>query len=571
MIPRSEHPKPQFLREHWINLNGEWDFCIDNGRSGTERGLYENFADYDKKIVVPFCVQSRLSGLEIKDFLYGVWYKRTVTLSERETACRSVLHIGAADYRTTVFVNGQKAGTHEGGYVSFSFDVTSFVKEGENVIVIYCEDDERSAMIPTGKQCCAYHSRGCEYTRTTGVWQTVWMEFTPFNYIKSARYIPDANAASVQITAELEGRGDLTVTALYEGRVMAEQTLLDVTGPISLSLPLKEKHLWEVGCGRLYDLFFQFGEDRVQSYFGLRSVALDGYKFLINGKSVFQRLVLDQGFYPDGIYTAPSDDALHNDILLSKACGFNGARLHEKVFEERFLYHCDKEGYIVWGEYPNWGLDHTRPESVYGILPEWLEELSRDFNHPSIIGWCPFNETWDINGRKQFDPLLSLVYRATKAADPTRPCIDTSGNYHVETDVFDFHDYEQDPAVFQETMRLLKDEGELRNHCNNRQQYRQGQPLFVSEYGGIKWSRFADSGESWGYGNTPQSEEAYKTRYKALTDAILENPKVFGFCYTQLTDVEQEQNGCYYYDRSQKFDPSFFAEVNTRKAAIEDD
>ena len=340
---------------------------------------------------------------------------------------------------------------------------------------------------------------------------------------------------------------------------------------MTFTLQLTEAYLWEVGKGRLYDLAFSFGEDRVQSYFGLRSVALSGYRFLLNGKSVFQRLVLDQGFYPDGIYTAPTDEALHRDVLLSKQFGFNGARLHQKVFEERFLYHCDREGYLVWGEYGNWGLDHTRPESIYHILPEWLEEVHRDFNHPALIGWCPFNETWDQHGCKQYDPLLALVYDATKAADPTRPCIDTSGNYHVKTDIFDLHDYEQNVEVFAQTQKLFAEQDEIRNHCANRQTYQLGMPVFYSEYGGIKWSaQTENSRESWGYGNAPKTEAEYKERYKGLTDALLDNPKVMGFCYTQLTDVEQEQNGCYYYYRSAKFDTDFFYQVNTRKAVIED-
>ena len=570
MIPRSEHPKPQFQRSRWLNLNGEWDFCFDQGRSGEQRKLYEDFSSYDKKILVPFCIQSKLSGIEYKDFVYGAWYKRNVDLQEEDIAGRTVLHIGAADYRTTLFVNETKAGMHEGGYVSFAFDITAYVKAGANTIVIFCEDNERDPMIPCGKQSREFYSHGCDYTRTTGIWQTVWLEFTPKTYVKNIRIIPDVFTCSVSITAELNGHAGLKTVASYQGKKMAESFIPDANGIVNFTLQLSEKHLWEIGCGRLYDLSISFGEDEIQSYFGLRSVSIDGYKFLLNGKSVFQRLVLDQGFYPDGIYTAPSDEALKNDIVLSKNFGFNGARLHQKVFEERFLYHCDKEGYIVWGEYPNWGLDHTRPESVYGILSEWFDELNRDLNHPSVIGWCPFNETWDIDSRKQFDPLLSLVYKATKTVDPTRPCIDTSGNYHVATDVFDVHDYEQDPTVLKETMRLLEEEDTLRNHCNNRQRYSAGMPVFISEYGGIKWSSEADSGTSWGYGNTPKSEEAYKNRYKGLTDAILDNPKVFGFCYTQLTDIEQEQNGCYYYDRRPKFDVDFFREVNTRKAAIED-
>lgn len=559
------------MRKNWKNLNGEWDFCFDQSRSGDARKLWSKDAVYDKKITVPFCVESALSGIGYKDFIFGVWYKKKVILSETDIAGRTVLHFGAADYKTIVYVNEKKVGEHEGGYVSFAFDVSDFVHPGENLIVVNCEDDTRDRMIPRGKQSEEYFSHGCDYTRTTGIWQTVWLEFKPNAFIADFRLYPQPEDCALNLRLDLVGKTDLSVRAEYEGREVGEYTLKEAEGCIHLHLPLDEKHLWEPGHGRLYDLKLTYGEDTVISYFGLRSVSLSGYKFLLNGRSVFQRLVLDQGFYPDGIYTAPSDEALLKDIHLSKAYGFNGARLHQKVFEERFLYHCDKEGYLVWGEFGNWGLDHSDPESIYHILPEWIDEVKRDFNHPAIIGWCPFNETWDQHGCRQYDPLLSLVYRTTKAMDPTRPCIDTSGNYHVETDIFDLHDYEQDPVVFRETQRLFAEEDTIRNHCANRQEYPKGMPMFYSEYGGIKWSaQTENSKESWGYGNAPTTPEEYKERYKGLTDAILDNPKVMGFCYTQLTDVEQEQNGCYYYSREQKFDPAFFHAVNSRKAAIED-
>lgn len=570
-IPRCEHPKPQFERNNWINLNGEWDFCFDNGRSGIAREFYKNDV-FDLKINVPFCVESKLSGIEHKDFMYGVWYRKSVVLDEKKLTGRTVLHIGAADHTTAVFVNENKVGVHKGGYVSFSFDVTDFVKAGENIIIIYCEDDTRDPLIPRGKQSEEYFSHGCDYTRTTGIWQTVWLEFTPVSYVKSFRFFPDYRTCSVSITGEAVGCEKLSFVASYDGREVGAVCIDKCSGTFSVNLQLSEKHLWEVGNGRLYDLDIVFGEDKIKSYFGLRNIWFDGYKFMLNGKSVFQRLILDQGFYPDGIYTAPSDAELLADIKRSMACGFNGARLHEKVFEERFLYHCDKEGYLVWGEYANWGLDHTRPDAIYSFLPEWLSEIDRDFNHPAIIGWCPFNETWDIGGRKQYDDVLSLVYRATKAADKTRPCIDTSGNFHVETDIFDLHDYEQNVEIFKENNDKIIKTGIPFDRFDDRQTYKNGQPVFISEYGGIKWSKTEGNSRhiSWGYGDAPKTEQEFMDRYKGLTDALIDNPCFFGFCYTQLTDVEQEQNGVYTYDRKEKFPSEFFYKVNSRKAAVED-
>ena len=570
--PRSEHPKPQFQRDSWMNLNGLWAFEIDNGRSGKARGLNAADAQLSSQILVPFCPQSELSGVNHKDFLSGVWYRRTFELTKEQLSGRVALHFGAVDYHCEAFVNGVSVGTHTGGYVSFCFDVTEAVHEGENVITVYAEDDERDPLIPRGKQSELFYSHGCDYTRTTGIWQTVWMEFLPETHIEKIKIFPNVETGSFDVEALLKGAGTLAVEASYEGRPMGAASAKADGGLVRLHLPLQETHLWELGCGRLYDLKLTYGADTVQSYAGLRSVRLDGYRFLLNGKSVFQRTVLDQGFYPDGIYTAPSDQALENDIHLSMACGFNGARLHEKIFEERFLYHCDRLGYMVWGEFPNWGLDVTRPDAVYSVLPEWLEEVERDFNHPALIGWCPFNETWDRDHRKQDDNVLRAVYLATKSADPTRPCIDTSGNYHVVTDIYDVHDYEQNVEIFKNHYDELSNGGELWDQVNHRgtgvrQQYDGKLPVFISEYGGIGWTK---EEKAWGYGNMPKSEEEFIQRFCGLTSAILDNPRIMGLCYTQLTNVEQEQNGLYTYDRQPKFDVNIFREVLTKKAAIED-
>ena len=571
MIYRTEHPKPQFQRDNWMNLNGPWQFEIDHGNSGEARGMYDPAIQLSRTINVPFCPESKLSGVEYKDFMYSVWYKRSVTLTAEQVQGRVVLHFGAVDYLATLYINGKKVGTHKGGYVSFAFDITDYVVEGENVITLHAEDDTRNRLIPYGKQCPLYYSAGCSYTRTTGIWQTVWLEFTPKTYIKKVKFYPDADAGNgaLSVHAELVGKGNFTVQASFEGKPMGTVTLANVQGYVVATLELAEKHLWELGKGGLYDLTLTFGEDTVNSYFGLRSILYTDKKFYLNGKSVFQRTILDQGFYPDGVYTAPSDEELIADIDRSMAMGFNGARLHEKVFEERFLYHADRKGYLVWGEYPNWGLDHSYSDAIYGILPEWLEEVDRDFNHPSIIGWGPFNETWDKNGRKQFDDLLALVYQATKSADPTRPCIDPSGNFHVVTDVYDLHDYTQDVEEFAKHYADITEEDGLNFHSSfkNRQKYDRKLPFFLSEYGGIRWT---EDQAGWGYGTAPKSAEEFLNRLKGLTDVLLDNPHIMGLCYTQLTDVEQEQNGLYTYDRRPKFDPAVIYPIFAKKAAIED-
>ena len=567
-IPRPEHPNPQFQRRDWMNLNGKWSFKIDKSKSGLAKKYYQPQTKFDRTINVPFCPESVLSGIEYKDFMDAVWYSREFTIPEKYSGLRTILHFGAVDYKATVYVNGKEVGTHKGGYISFEFDITDYITDGKNVLTVYAEDDTRSPLQPRGKQSEEYYSHGCDYTRTTGIWQTVWLEFVPESRIKGIKIFPNVENCSVDIQAEVIGSGKFEVLALYQERIMGAATVVSDGGFVTAHLDLKEAYLWEVGEGRLYDLELRFNEDKVDSYFGLRDVRLDGQKFLINGKSVFQRLVLDQGFYPDGIYTAPTEEAMIKDIQISLDVGFNGARLHEKIFEPRFLYNCDKMGYIVWGEYPNWGMDPSNPNILFSILPEWIEEIERDFNHPSIIGWCPFNETWDYDGRKQHDETLAVVYNTTKALDRTRPCIDTSGNFHVITDIFDVHDYEQDPKVFKEHYDKLMTEGELFDNHKKRQHYTGG-PTFVSEYGGIRWSVNESEQNAWGYGDAPKNKYEFIERYKGLTDALLDNDQMFGFCYTQLYDVEQEQNGLYTYSRKPKFEASIFRAINSRKAKIE--
>ncbi len=572
-IPRPEHPNPQWERSSFVNLNGEWDFAIDNCASGQERGFIGS-KSFPGKITLPFCPESQLSGIGNKDFMLQVWYKKILTFTEEElTGKRVIFHVGAADFKSTVYVNGKTPGLpHVGGFTSFEYDITALLTPGDNVITIRCYDDTRHPSQPLGKQSAKYASFGCNYTRTTGIWQTVWYEIVPATYVKYAKITPDAKNSTVSIECELCGEGDLKAEAYFEGKKVGEATKksLSVTG--NLEIQLSETHLWELGDGALYDLVITFGEDVVKSYFGLRHIEMKDGKFYLNGRSVFQRLILDQGFYPDGILTAPTEAALIRDIQSALDAGFNGARLHQKVFEPRFLYNADKMGYMVWGEYGSWGIDHSDLGNLATFLPDWIASVKRDYNHPSIIGWCPLNETWDYSGRAQDPSFLRVIYEQTKLFDPTRPCIDTSGNYHVVTDIFDVHNYEQDPVKFNDTYKTLA-EGKLTDRHSHRQTWR-GEPVFISEYGGTGYNPDADSDperkRAWSYGSYAKTLDEFYERYRGLTHAILDNPYIFGFCYTQLTDVEQEVNGLYdYYTRDPKFDMSIIKEINSKKAAVE--
>ncbi|MFA6947966.1 MAG: sugar-binding domain-containing protein [Eubacteriales bacterium] len=551
--PRPEYPRPQLVRGDWCNLNGEWEFEIDSGKSGRDRRLYEA-AKLNSKIIVPFCPESELSGVNNKDFMPCVWYRRELDIGgdALSGAKRVILHFGAADYDTEVWVNGKSVGTHIGGYVGFSFDITSYLTEGKNSVAVCCEDELRSGRQPYGKQCYNYHSGGCSYTRTTGIWQTVWLEIVPNAYIEGTRFTPDLDSSVLFVELNCKNANGKTVSAeaSYDGKIVGYGEDKVAGERAYIILKLSELHLWNAGQPNLYDLKLKLDGDNVQSYFGMREIAYENGKMYINGKPVFQRLILDQGFYPDGIYTAPTDAELEGDIVRSMDMGFNGARLHQKIFEPRFLYHCDRLGYIVWGEHASWGLDISRDSAYKGFIPEWLEALKRDYNHPSIVGWCPLNETSNTQDKY----LLRTLYTLTKQYDSTRPVIDTSGYIHVVTDIVDCHDYDQNPESFK---ARYSDGGEGDKAIT-----------FVSEYGGIWWDP-ENPERGWGYGNRPASPEEFIARYKGLCDALLDNPRISAFCYTQLTNVEQEVNGLYTYDRKPKFDPAVIKAITSRAAAIE--
>lgn len=567
-IPRPEHPEPQLEREAWLNLNGEWAFEMDFGCSGRERGLHqaESLAN---TICVPFCPESRLSGIAYTDFMPAVWYTRTVELpADWQESGRVLLHFGAVDYAAEVWINGESVGTHRGGYSPFVLDVTKRLKAGENRITVCAEDDVRSGAQPAGKQSIRYHSYGCSYTRTTGIWQTVWMEHVPDTYIHALRVTPDVLNECAHVTVLMNGAAaeatTVTVTASYEGVEKASATVHAHWRTAELTLSLPKPELWEPGCGRLYDLSVSLSSgDSVKSYFGMRDVDLDGKAIRINGKIVFQRLILDQGFNPEGIYTAPCEEELRADIERSMAMGFNGARLHERVFEPRYLYWADRLGYLCWDEHANWMLDISKEAALLRFLPEWEEVMERDYNHPSIVGWCPLNETQD----DQNDDFIRAVYHTTRRIDATRPIIDTSGWNHVITDIFDVHNYTQDPEKFAATHAVV-----LEGRCpdvdgkTTKRAWNSEIPYFVSEFGGARWS---DQTDGWGYGNGPKTVEEFIARYDSLVTALLDNPAVCAFCYTQLTDVEQEQNGLYTYDRRPKFDPAAIRACTSKPAAIE--
>ena len=421
------------------------------------------------------------------------------------------------------------------------------------------------------------------------------MEPVSATFFKRPRITPDVTSGAFHVAFPLSGnakglrvRGILSDAA---GEISRKDIPADADfqPSLTLSIPENRVRLWDIGAAFLYDLRFELIDaagmviDRLESYAGLRSIVIDGKAIKINNRSVFQRLVLDQGYYPDGLLTAPDETSLVRDIELSVAAGFNGARLHQKIFEERFLYHADRLGYIVWGEFPDWGSnttvtldDNQKPGPDY--IAQWLAAIERDYSHPSIVGWCPLNETHQrLHDRfTVLDDVTRGMFDATKAMDLTRPVVDASGYSHrvPETDVYDSHDYEQDPVKFAANHAGLAAGRPFVNTIGGHTvsiPYR-GQPYFVSEFGGIWWNEHVKPGDhSWGYGTRPEDTEAFYKRFQGLCETLLHDANMFGYCYTQLTDVFQEQNGIYRFDRSEKFDLARLRRVKTQPAAIESD
>lgn len=561
ILPRPEYPRPQFERSEWINLNGTWTFEFDFGESGKDRQLW-NSQGLSNQIIVPFCPESKLSGVQYLDFINCLWYQRTLDIPSHWTDKKIFLNFGAVDYYTEIYIDGHVIQRHYGGSSSFSVELTRYVEAGKrHNLVLLVKDDLRSGLQTSGKQSTNFYSGGCSYTRTTGIWQTVWLEAVSPIGLKAAFIRPDIDQKRLVISPEFYVESDniLEVTLKEGSKMIAREEIL-CNNSSYVVLPVKNMKLWSPESPFLYDLIFQVKNkdghtvDEVKSYAGMRKVHTADGKFYLNNKPYFQRLVLDQGFYQDGIWTAPSDEALKNDILLGKGAGFNGARLHQKVFEERYYYWADKLGYLTWGESASWVMNIENELAVRNFISEWSNIVVRDRNHPSLVVWTPFNETWD-GGEIVYARMVRDIYTTTKAIDPTRPINDASGDNHIVTDIWSVHTYEQDS---QRLLELLKFKVGKEPYRNNRDKKHlavyEGQPYIVDEFGGIGWMDLEERKDSWGYGNLPKTEEEFYMRLEGQIKALKDSKLPIGFCYTQLTDVEQEKNGIYYYNRTPKLD-----------------
>ncbi|ANY70926.1 glycoside hydrolase family 2 [Paenibacillus sp. BIHB 4019] len=568
---RKEYPRPQFVREHWQNLNGEWDFCFDDENIGEQAQWFKTFPG-ELKIQVPFVYETPASGIEESSFHSTVWYRRSFTIPAEFRSKRIMIHFQAVDYTAKVWVNGQHVGRHEGGYSAFSFDITPYLRsdDSDNVIVVKVEDSNDCSQ-PRGKQRWREQNFGCWYVQTTGIWQTVWLEYVEQQHLKTVKITPDLDTNSVRFDYSVDdsaSSGDLhLITRItMDGELIKETSLAIDRSYLSASVELiSDKREWRVETWspdrpNLYEVEFilrnsQSVVDRVSSYFGLRKVSIQKGKVLLNNTPIYQRLILDQGYWPESHLTPPSVEAIIEDIDQVLAMGYNGVRKHQKIEDPRFLYWCDVKGLLVWSEMAS--TYEFNDQAVEKFTKEWLDIVQQQYNHPSIVTWVPFNESWGIANvfvdRKQ-QQFTEAIYYLTKSIDPHRPVIVNDGWEHTISDIITLHDYEESGEKFLKryTSKDAITSNEI-SHMNWKYAMAEGyaykgQPIIISEFGGIAFKTEA----GWGYGNQVDTEEAFLERFNKITQAIKATDYICGYCYTQVTDVQQEVNGLLTEDRKPK-------------------
>lgn len=601
-IPRPEYPRPQFVRDNnWINFNGEWDFAFDDSNVGLKQRWFkaENVEKFDKTIIVPFCFQSKLSGLEDTSFHEVIWYRKEFEIPPQFIDKKVLIHFGAVDYRCRVYLNGGHVSSHEGGYIGFSLDITDYV-EDNNVLVVRVEDPSQDLEIPRGKQYWLKEIERIFYPRVSGIWQTVWLEFvSSICYLKKLKFIPDIDKSELMVEFNIHGTefSDIFLlieTSFNEQNIAKEEISLDFLGKFErgtitqldgrlfpktadrfkfkIKIPEKMLYLWDVDNPNLYDLHLSIHNkktgiiyDTVRSYFGMRKISISDLKssynkqILLNNNLIYQKLFLVQGYWPGGLYTAPSEEDIIKDIQFIKDFGFNGLRTHQKAFDPRFLYWCDRMGVLVWGEIGNSFVFTI--DSQVRLLNEFITEIERDYNHPSIIIWVPINESWGVRSRSRRDSkrafyTLSLYY-LIKSIDPTRLVIDDDGWWHTETDICSRHfysDIKQLPKLF---------EDEIKNHKRafpkvylKPFKYKE-EPIIYSEIGGFGYELDEKIGNKWGYGDLLKNgEELFNKVINLFKEFEKRKSWIQGFCYTELYDQFQEVNGLLTINRVPKFPPA---------------
>jgi beta-galactosidase/beta-glucuronidase len=585
------HPRPQQARAHWVDLGGAWGFVHDDADQGLREGWPGRDDVFRRRITVPFPPESPASGIGETDYHPVVWYRRTFSAASRRPHERLILHCGAIDYRARVWVNGRLVAMHEGGHTPFSADITDALLPGpEQALVIRAEDQPRDLAQPRGKQDWLEEPHAIWYHRTTGIWQPIWLEAVHPTHITNLRWTPSTNPGALSLDLTLRRASDhqprARVRLSLHGRTLVDDTYAVEGSEMSRSMVLTpagtgleaDQLFWSPDHPNLIEATVSLIEgeevlDEVQSYAGLRSVGTDHGRFYLNGRPIYLRMALYQGYWPESHLAGPSAEALRREAELALELGLNGLRIHQKVEDPRFLYWCDRLGLLVWGEMANTFIFST--EAVTRLTREWLEVLERDYSHPCIVAWTPLNESWGVPNLRENAAqrhFLQSLYHVTKALDPTRPVLGNDGWEQLEADIFGIHDYSfsgptltnrygtaealtNTLAHVQPGLRVLSLSGAVP----------EGTPFMLTEFGGISYR--PQAGERWfGYG-TVGDRSTYLAKYRELVEAVLACTPIAGFCYTQLTDTRQETNGLLTENREHKLDPEAIRAINRGPAA----
>lgn len=589
-MKKTSYPRPQLVRKNWTNLNGEWLFKFDDGNQGLKEKWYQNSEVYDQTIQVPFVYQSQESGIADRTPHDIVWYHREFDLAKEKNQ-RVILHFGAVDYESDIYLNGQHVCKHIGGHTSFQTDITDLLADNSlQSLSVRAYDAHYDESIPRGKQFWEDESRGIWYTNSTGIWQTVWLEVVEETYIQELYLTPKFDEGKIELKASLNQLMSSEIKLQYE---ISFKNQLIVSGIANLTeknlildIDLIQDYIfrknyhgegwsWTPETPNLFDIKLTLLEndktlDIVESYFGMRKVHWENGMFYLNNKPYYQKLILDQGYWPTGLLTAPTDEDFIQDIELSKAMGFNGCRKHQKTEDPRFLYYADQMGFIVWGECAAPAVYNH--QSVERLMSEWTEIIKRDYNHPAIVTWVPINESWgvpDISFDRQQQHFSQTMYHYLHSLDKTRLVISNDGWAATETDICAIHNYchgqEDEVQIYDYFKDTLSSREKLLSRPStpwpifaNGFGY-QDQPILLTEFGGIGFDVSGQPG--WGYTSVENAEDFVKD-YRRIMEAVYASTGLWGYCYTQLSDVEQEINGLVTYDRQPKCDLAAIKAVN---------
>lgn len=572
--PAGTYPRPLLVRKQYVALDVSCGFAYDDNDRGRKEHWEIDAGAFDRRIQLPFAPESPASGVGETGFHPVVWYRIVVNAATLESAGfnvqgdRMILHFGAVDFAADVWVDGQHVASHKGGQTAFNADITNALDLGnaEHAIVVRAFDDPRDVTIPRGKQDWMPEPHHIWYHRTTGIWRTVWIEALPGLHITNIAWTPDLHAAKVRAQIELSARPSdpVTVRAIleFEGTQLADvavtmvgdQALFDITIE---ALRNSHSHLvWSPESPRLIDAMISlersdgFQLDVIDSYLGLRSAGVGQGHFLLNDRPYYVRSVLEQGYWPDSHFTPPSLDALREEVELILSLGFNAARIHQKVEDPRFIYWCDRLGLLIWAETAS--AYEFSPRAVECLTTEWMQIVRQYRSHPSIVTWVPFNESWGIADGAHYteERAFSLALtNLTRSLDPSRPVISNDGWEHTDSDIWSIHDYEGSGEILQKrygsassVAALIAGMGPSGKIMRTTSEQDRGQPVMLTEFGGVSYTANTPYENSWGYSSV-SDEKAFKSRFTAIVEAVRLASELRGFCYTQLTDTRQETNG----------------------------